>query len=255
MPEAPTFELFTSLRYDPLLVKVKANIALFDADALGSATSSGSPFYILSYHRDRILQAAEHFGWEDAATKIKGPQGLAFLLKHLEAAILDNATKPLRVKVLLDHEGSVRVETSPAAPVTEFNLFPARLPPPKDAEPLKVSSLTGGALSLGDGDAVYGDPPTADAWDILIDTVQTEPSAYTSYKTTSRNMYDSARKHVGIRDFTEPREVLLVSSTGGAIMEGSLTTVYFWRNGKWVTPKIEDGGQIGTTRRWALSKR
>lgn len=35
-------------------------------------------------------------------------------------------------------------------------------------------------------------------------------------------------------------------------MEGTLTTPYFFRCGSWVTPKATSGGNIGTTRRWAL---
>lgn len=210
---------------------------------------------MLAYHRDRILQAAEHFGWDDAAAKVRGPDGLAFLLSHLEKAVDTSSRSPLRVKVLLSFDGVLTVEAGPTPPVSEFNLFPVRLPQPSASiEPLQVSALTGGALTLGDGESIHGDPPTSSAWDVLIDTVRTKPSKYTSYKTTSRDMYSSARENVGIKDFTEKREVLLVSENGGEIMEGSLTTVYFWRGGRWVTPKETDGGQIGTTRRWALEK-
>jgi len=256
MAQAPTFELFTSLRYDPILAKIPANTSLGKNNTTSdSATSGGLPFYILSYHRDRILQAAEHFGWEHAASQIKGPEGLTFLRAKLDSAVQGHESKPLRVKALLNYNGTVRVETSATATVAEFNLFPARLPPPKsETGSLKVSPLTGGALTLGDDDSVYGDPPTSNPWEVLIDTVRTEPSSYTSYKTTSRNMYDLARENVGIKEFTEPREVLLVSNKDGEIMEGSLTTVYFWRNGRWVTPRAQDGGQIGTTRRLALEK-
>lgn len=35
-------------------------------------------------------------------------------------------------------------------------------------------------------------------------------------------------------------------------MEGSITTPYFARKGKWVTPPTAHGGNVGTTRRWAL---
>lgn len=35
-------------------------------------------------------------------------------------------------------------------------------------------------------------------------------------------------------------------------MEGSITTPYFWRRGRWVTPPASAGGNIGTTRRFAL---
>lgn len=35
-------------------------------------------------------------------------------------------------------------------------------------------------------------------------------------------------------------------------MEGTLTTPYFFREGRWITPAEECGGNRGTTRRWAL---
>jgi 4-amino-4-deoxychorismate lyase len=49
-------------------------------------------------------------------------------------------------------------------------------------------------------------------------------------------------------------KVLIISTKDGEIMEGSLTSVYFFRDGKWTTPPVESGGQVGTTRRWALEK-
>jgi branched-subunit amino acid aminotransferase/4-amino-4-deoxychorismate lyase len=107
---------------------------------------------------------------------------------------------------------------------------------------------------VGDGDAVHGDPPMDEAWDVLLDPVRTQPSPYTSYKTTSRDMYTAARERVGIKDMAEKREVLLVSEKDGEVMEGSLTSVFFYRGGKWTTPPVSSGGQVGTTRRWALEK-
>lgn len=48
----------------------------------------------------------------------------------------------------------------------------------------------------------------------------------------------------------------------GECMEGSLTSLYFWRavapvvegsaGWRWVTPSLESGGNNGTTRRWLL---
>lgn len=109
-------------------------------------------------------------------------------------------------------------------------------------------------MTVGDGDAVHGDPPMSQAWNVLPDTVRTKPSPYTSYKTTSRDMYTAARERVGIKDMAEKKEVLIVSERDGEIMEGSLTSVFFWREGKWRTPPVSSGGQVGTTRRWALEK-
>lgn len=200
-----------------------------------------------------MLLAAEHFGWAKAANAIRGPEGLKNLLSKLTEAIAETSS-PLRVRTLLNHEGEITIETSATPATTEFNLFPRRLPPPRPAEKrMVVSPLTGGALSLGPCDSVHGDPPTSDPWLVLPDTVRIAPSPYTSYKTTSRDMYTSARERVGILEMGEKKEVLIVSDEG-EIMEGSLTSVFFWREGNWVTPNVKSGGQVGTTRRWALQK-
>jgi 4-amino-4-deoxychorismate lyase len=49
-------------------------------------------------------------------------------------------------------------------------------------------------------------------------------------------------------------EEVLLHNPSGEITEGSTTTPYFYRGGKWVTPPVhaEHGGQRGTTRRWAI---
>jgi hypothetical protein len=248
---APDFELFTSLRYDPLLTTLPVNTEAWDSDVKQS-----SPFYMLSYHRDRLLEAAEHFAWAEIADSLRGPKGFTILLKKLNDGIanLTQSQSPLRVRVLLRHEGSSRIEMNPTTVTTAASLFPNRIPPPKSAAQMKVSPLTGGVLTVGDGDAVHGDPPMGEAWDVLPDTQRVKPSLFTSYKTTSRDMYMAARQRVGIHDMAEKKEVLIISEKDGEIMEGSLTSVFFWRNGKWTTPPISSGGQIGTTRRWALEK-
>ena len=159
---------------------------------------------------------------------------------------------PLRVRTLLSHDGTIKIEKFPAAEVSRWALYPERLPPPRNAQQeLNVSPLTGGALTLGADDNVHGDPPYDGPWEVIPDTQRTTPSPFTSYKTTSRDMYMSARERVGIKDMADKKEVLIVSDSG-EIMEGSLTTIYLFRNGRWVTPPESSGGQIGTTRRWAL---
>ena len=37
-------------------------------------------------------------------------------------------------------------------------------------------------------------------------------------------------------------------------MEGSITTPFFNRCGRWITPAESCGGNLGTTRRWALKQ-
>jgi 4-amino-4-deoxychorismate lyase len=244
----PDFQLFSSLRYDPLLTPLSINTEAWDG-----VIKHFSPIYMLPYHRDRMLQAAEHFGWTAAADAIRGPDGFTHLLKKLTETIDTQSPTPLRVRVLLSKDGTITVEPSPTPDSSNEALYPQRIPPLKSASKMKVSPLTGGALELGDRDSIHGDPPRDQPFDVIPDTVETTPSSYTSYKTTSRDMYTDARQRVGIKDMTARQEVLLVSDSG-EIMEGSLTSPYFWRDGKWTTPSVASGGQIGTTRRWALEK-
>lgn len=213
---------------------------------------------MLPHHRDRLLQAAQRFQFHAAVSKIQGDKGLSAIQSAIEAAVDSTSKDPLRVKALLSHDGIITVESNATPAVALENLYPASLPFPEGQDPaqkMKVSALTGGALTLGQDTCLPGAATRTNAWTIKPDTATTSATDYTSYKTTSRDMYDEARARVGIVSRTEPKEVLIVSNLNGEVMEGSLTTVYFWRNGRWVTPPVESGGQIGTTRRWALDKR
>lgn len=88
-------------------------------------------------------------------------------------------------------------------------------------------------------------------WTVLVDTEATPSSDFTRYKTSRREHYDAARTRAQIPSYTALAEVLL-HNTEGLITEGSLTTVYLQRNGRWVTPSASSGANLGTTRRWAL---
>ena len=50
-------------------------------------------------------------------------------------------------------------------------------------------------------------------------------------------------------------EMLLINNCKGEIMEGTITTPYFYRDGEWVTPSDSCGGHLGVTRKWALRSR
>lgn len=86
---------------------------------------------------------------------------------------------------------------------------------------------------------------------VSIDTQATATSPFTSFKTTSRSHYDAARERVGIKERTDPREVILYNEHG-EVTEGSFRNVSFWRNGGWVTPPDTSGGLPGTVRRWLV---
>lgn len=231
------FDLFTSLRRDDALRGVPGQ----GPETAGYNYAHSSPLYMLDYHRDRMLRAALHWKWTPAVDALHGDEGLRRLADFIEAAVSGKGD-PLRVKVLLSSDGTMTCESSVVPSVPSQNLFPRRLPPP-------------GAIP------VEGDPSKDNVFEILADTVPTERSEYTHYKTTHRAMYDGARSraHLALAD---KKEILLVNQDDGSIMEGSLTTPWFWRGGRWVTPPVPSkfnlkegsGGQDGTTRRWALEQ-
>lgn len=232
---AHSFRLFTSLRYDAALRNIPGEFS----DHAGWNSHHQSPLYMLDYHRDRMLRAATHWGWTAAIEVLKGDTGLARLAGLVEPAA-STRPSPLRVKILLTEDGHLSCEMGPTLPTSLQNLFPTRLPPPGASH-------------------IKGDPLKDPTYDVIPDSAQTARSEYTHFKTTERTVYDGARSRVSIQ-LTDLKEVLLVNNADGSIMEGSMTTPYFWRKGRWVTPPVPStfsweagsGGQDGTSRRWAL---
>ncbi|KAI3390817.1 hypothetical protein diail_8584 [Diaporthe ilicicola] len=242
------FRLFTSLRFDPMLLQLGDSQSV-DVGG-GWNTTKPSPYYMLEYHRDRMLKAASHWGWSEAVAAIEGPEGLARLESYIQGQLVQDAcSQPMRVKVLLSREGQLGLESS-AVPATSLaNLFPRRLVEPgNNTADHEESPL--GQLRLS--------PP----YGVHLDDRPTRRSEYTHYKTTKRDMYDQARTRAGLKPTDASQEVLIVDEATGSVMEGSLTTPYFLRGGRWVTPPVAEkfsndygsGGQDGTTRRWALER-
>lgn len=166
------------------------------------------------------------------------------------------------------------------------------LPHPANATPFTPSPLTGGALTLGPTDSLPASPPE---WTIKLDTAPTPSSPFTLLKTTQRAMYDRSRTRALPANPANPllAEVMLYNDVA-ELTEGTLTSLYLFRGGRWVTPpvgvpsgafsgstlkdggdtdegelrrpfagrwghsvrsaKVGAGGQRGTSRRWALGK-
>lgn len=235
---ADDFSLFTSLRYDVGLKEVPAK----GLDYAGWNYQNCSPFYMLGFHRDRMLRAATHWQWKAAIEALSGDDGLLSLTRSAEEVIGPAQETPLRVRIVMDHQGKITVEKFNAAPTALANLLPERLPPP--------------GCSKG-----QNEPLEEPLWALIVDEADTPRSEYTHFKTTKRAMYDDARQRLEIAP-TDLKEVLLINKDDRTIMEGSLTTPYFWRDGKWVTPPVSkrfslevgSGGQDGTSRRWALER-
>ncbi|KAL2006909.1 hypothetical protein VTN00DRAFT_9577 [Thermoascus crustaceus] len=235
-----SFQIISSLRFDP---ELPGAIAQYVAD--GYPDPKDSPYYLLLYHRDRLLNAAIHFNWPEAITFLE--KDLSQFSQTLDASIPDR-TKPWRLRVALDANGTCSVDVHPTAPL---------------CSPLVL--LVPSSTAPEDGTT----PQPAAPWRLYIDSQPTTPSAFTTHKTTARDEYTAARQRAGITSPQEPAEVLVVNGKG-EIMEGSITTPYFRRRRRrsaagsavdeetktpvWVTPPLSSGGNAGTTRRYALER-
>lgn len=236
------FQAFTTLLYDPRLLDIASQ---------GFTTTEWnqkpSPWYMLDFHRDRLTKTVQHFDWPTAEKVLEG------LVDHLDQAAQDKEKRAYRVKILLTEHGHLGSEwaslAGPAVPLN--NLFPSLLPAPRDT----------GAADARETDT--SKPPSQEAgWRVVLDSGRTTASTFTHHKTTARDVYAAATARSGA-SLPRKTEVLLVNGRDGSVMEGSVTTAYFWRSGRWVTPPVSpgyrpgsgSGGNEGTTRRWALETR
>lgn len=239
---ADNFQLFSSLRYDPALTLV------FTSGPNHAAwnKANASPLYMLDYHRDRMLQAATHWGWGAAIEVLKGDAGLKRLAAFIMSSIGDDQKAPLKVRISITREGQLGIDAGPIPETPLANLFPGKLPFPEQTP------------SHGQPENIPFKNPE---YKVVVDDQGTSRSEHTHFKTTRRAAYDGARQRARI-GLPDRKEVLLINGADGTVMEGSVTTVYLWRDGRWVTPAVSrqynpeegSGGQDGTTRRWALEK-
>ncbi|KFH40828.1 putative aminodeoxychorismate lyase-like protein [Hapsidospora chrysogenum ATCC 11550] len=233
---ADDFLLCSTLRYDRQLTTARSQ-------GLKHARwnfEHESPIYLLDYHRDRLLKAASHWGWKHAVESLQGPSGLESLSRGLQELIGTSQESPLRLRILVDRQGDIKYEKYDVPDVPLPQLFPRRLPSP-------------GMESSAE------EPPKQPEYVVVIDGTRTERSPHTHFKTTHRPAYDAACQRASMAP-GELKEVLTVNAAG-YVMEGTRTTPYLWRKGRWVTPPVSSegfslehgsGGQDGVSRRWAL---
>ncbi|KAF2439304.1 hypothetical protein P171DRAFT_421763 [Karstenula rhodostoma CBS 690.94] len=244
-----SFHLFTSIRYDPLLLKSAEN----SLPILNYV--SPSPFYMLIYHRDRMLEAAQHFDFHAVTQRLEHGESLHQELLQEVGEYLHRGGHdgPLKMRILFDKAANITIDFAPTPPVPLSTLYPASFDPPRpeptphpanpDPPTFLPSPLTGGALILGPTDAFHSNPPSEPPpppeYHLRLDTQPTPTSAFTLLKTTVREQYDAARSRALP---TNPAgapysEVILYNSTH-ELTEGTLTTIYVFRGGRWVTPPV-----------------
>ncbi|KAB8206996.1 aminotransferase class IV-domain-containing protein [Aspergillus parasiticus] len=223
-----SFQIISSLRYDPSI-----------PHAIGERTAEprllATPYYLLPYHRDRLLNAAICFNWTKAIEFLQ--QDLGQFTQILDTFIPDKSDS-WRLRIVIDSNGACKVEANPTASMNPLNLL---YPSQEMSQP--------------------------NTWRVYVDSEPTTPSDFTMHKTTARGDYTAARHRSGILSPQEQAEVLVVNPKG-EVMEGSITTPYFRRRRpssekdgaskdagpEWVTPPLLSGGNAGTTRRYALTE-
>lgn len=204
--------------------------------------------------------------------------------------------------MLFDKAANMTVDFSVLPSVPLETLYPTSLNPPepfkqpqKEME-VQVSPVPGGSLNPEPTDTVASSAPSnPQLWKLRLDTQATPSTPFTLLKTTYRDFYDQSRKRALPPNPAAPAhaEVLLYNEVS-ELTEGTTTSLYLFRGGRWVTPpvgvpageltsstlkdvgdgdegelrkpfagrwghsvrsaKVGAGGQRGTSRRWALKK-
>ncbi|KAL5117054.1 Aminodeoxychorismate lyase [Pleosporales sp. CAS-2024a] len=284
MAATEDFQLFTSVRYDALLLESDEN----SRSDLNFITPS--PLYMLAYHRSRMLEAAQHFAFDAVAQRLQdGPALHNDILQRVHdwQSKHTHEKGPLKLRVLFDKCASMTVECVSIPPVPLSTLFPSSLDPPNPkprpphpANTFTPSPLAGGALALGPTDSLPTSTlpmiPPPPEWALKLDTQPTPSSPFTLLKTTMREMYNAARARALPDKASGPapayREVMLYNEVQ-ELTEGTLSSLYLYRGGRWVTPPVgvpsafkasgedgEDGDDEGELRepfagRWGHSVR
>lgn len=154
----------------------------------------------------------------------------------------------IQVRILFNELAEIQFEISSVPLVSLSILYPNPFPPPSNVspKPFKPSPLTGGALTLGSADSLAKPYPSEPQWHLYLDSQPTPPSSFTSLKTTHRAHYTSSRARAlpdeaGLAEQNPQggtyHEVLMFNAVG-EMTEGSTTSLYFFRGGRWVTPPV-----------------
>lgn len=198
---------------------------------------------LLHLHRDRLAAAAEALGWTTLDCLRHDDSALSILKQAVEKYMADLGPLPAatlesrKVRILIARTGEITVDSTIIGlnqPVSRTSILTKQFVPDSfDEQP-------------------EADTPTCK---ILLDTQPTRPSTLTTHKTLHRCMYNAARERVQLQPTDPPtaKEVLLYNPYN-EIMETSACTIYFNRDGIWITPAAICGPSLGVTRRLAIEK-
>ena len=93
---------------------------------------------------------------------------------------------------------------------------------------------------------------------IILDTTSTQPSLFTSTKTTRRGHYDNARARANLPPFTTPdgrNTDVILYTLSGCLSETSIRNLAVRRGNEWITPNAQASGCLpGVMRRVLLEQ-
>lgn len=225
---------------------VQPSIQVSDSDAARESTMDHvkmdqPDLDLMPLHRDRLAAAAEAFGWRNIECLSPSEQAVLELRTQVEKHLssrppLSSGTREvLKVRILIDRLGRVLVDSTVLA--------------------VEITTAQANLLSRPFMPVSFDDEwkPETPPCKVYLDRHPTRPSTLTSHKTSHRCVYTSARERLGMTPNTPPTsaEVLLYNPYG-EVTETSFCTVYFKRNGAWITPAAICGPNLGVSRRLAL---
>jgi 4-amino-4-deoxychorismate lyase len=190
---------------------------------------------MIQLHCARILAAARVFSWTAVLDNFDGRSGHAYfhalLSQQVPIKIQQTSLESTvwKVRILVSEDGNVQV-----------------LPAPVDLQRVK------GIPVWPELPSKLPEPPANQACRVLVDRIPTSASTLTTHKTSSRGHYDKARTRFNIEGDAPTESEVLLFNEDKEVMEASLCTPYFLRNGVWITPAFSSGGNAGVSRRLAL---
>ena len=219
IPRRNDEHIFTSLRVDV----DKGNAA---------EPSKSLVIHHLNYHRDRLLAAAQALGWSAIEKLLVDASGLQLLHDAIQFQSQSiSCHGPQKMNIYCFNNGeittkSMSISAQNSGQVAEF-LLPTSF-----------------------NECGYKSAPCR----VMLDTELTASSLHTTHKTSRREHYDQARVRAQVEHDPPNISEVLLRNSANEVMEASLSTPYFFRDSRWVTPASSSGGNLGTTRRWAIEK-
>ncbi|CAL1694543.1 unnamed protein product [Somion occarium] len=184
-----------------------------------------SAYMLLPYHIDRLRDAAKQHGWTNCLDGLTEDALQEACDAAVEAASEEHPGKPFRVRVTLSRAGRLSATAFPVEPLPT-------------SDPLEPSSVPEHVFRL--------------------DTEPTEPSLYTSTKTTRRGHYDAARARTNLPLLTTPAgrySDVILHTPAGELSETSIRNLAIRRDGQWLTPNAKSSGCLsGVMRRLLLEQ-